>query len=199
MRQLIDFLPIAVFFVVYWMAGRDFYLATAALMAATVAQVGLVYALTGRVDRQLRITFWLVLGLGGLTLALQQKAFVMWKPTVINWIFAVALAGSQYIGRRNLLERMLGHQLHLPDYVWRNLTWGWSGAFFLAGALNLVVAYGFSEAFWVNYKLFGGFGLTLVYVIATVVYLVRGGHLSEPPPSAEEARPRSLDSDPTGR
>ena len=91
----------------------------------------------------------------------------------------IALLASQYVGKDNLLKKMLGSQLALPDVVWRNLSFGWSGGFFLAGSINLIVAYQFSLDFWVSYKLIGGFALTLAYIIITMIYLYRGGYLKE--------------------
>lgn len=187
MKQFFEFVPIVIFVVVYYFS--DIYVATGALMAAVTVQVGAL-RVTGRpITHQVKITFWAVLIFGGLTLAYQDKSFIQWKPTVINWVLAVALLGSQFIGRRNLLERMLGAQLELPHSAWTRLNVGWSCGFVLAGALNLVVAYNFSEAFWVNYKLIGGFGLTLLYVLASVGYLAAAGHLREdatPAPGTDE-------------
>lgn len=181
MKQFLDFIPIIVFFVAYYVTDRDLLLATAILIAAQTLQMGVMYALHRRLDRQMKIQFWVVLVLGGLTLALNDATFIQWKPTLVNWLLAVAVAGSQFLGERNLLERMLGEQLTLPRHAWRHLAWGWAFGFFLAGALNLVVAYNFSEEFWVNYKLFGGLAITLTYTIITAVYLLRAGHLEQEP------------------
>lgn len=178
MKQFLDFIPIIVFFVAYYVTGRDLLLATAILIAAQTLQMGVLYTLHRRLDRQMKIQFWVVLVLGGLTLAFRDGMFIQWKPTLVNWLLAAAVVGSQFLGERNLLERMLGEQLELPRHAWRHLAWGWACGFFLAGALNLVVAYNFSEEFWVNYKLFGGLALTLGYTIITAVYLIRAGHLA---------------------
>ena len=185
MKQFLDFLPIVVFFVAYYATGRDLLLATAILIGAQTAQMALIRALHGRLDRQMKIQFWAVLVLGGLTLAFGDGRFIMWKPTLVNWLLACAVGGSNLLGEKNLVERLLGHEMTLPRPVWRTLAWGWAAAFFVAGALNLVVAYGFSEEFWVNYKLFGGLGLTFLWVIITVVYLARGGHLADEAQSEE--------------
>ena len=179
MKQFLDFIPIVVFFVAYYASGRDLLMATAVLIGAQTLQMGIVYSLHRRLDRQMKMQFWIVLVLGGLTLAFNNGTFIQWKPTLVNWLLACGLAGSQFFGERNLIERMLGEQMPMPRHVWRTLAWGWTFAFFLAGALNLVVAYNFSEEFWVNYKLFGGLGLTFFYVIITVTYLSRSGHLEE--------------------
>lgn len=187
MKQFLDFLPIVVFFVAYYVTGRDLIISTAVLIAATTAQLGVLWAMHRKLDGQMKFTFWAVLVLGGLTLAFGDGRFIMWKPTMVNWFLACAVGGSNFLGDRNLIERVLGHEMTLPKPVWRNLAWGWACAFFVAGVLNLVVAYNFSEEFWVNYKLFGGLGLTLLWVVITVVYLARGGHLADGEDEAPEA------------
>lgn len=178
MKQFLEFVPIVVFVIVYYLS--DIYYATGALMIAVTLQVG-VMRLAGRpVPQQLKVTFWLSLVFGGLTLFYQDKTFIQWKPTILNGLLACALVGSQFVGERNLVQRMLDKQITLPNKAWTHLNAGWALGFTLAGVLNLYVAYNFSEAFWVNYKLIGGFGLTLLYVIATVGYLAATGHLQEP-------------------
>jgi len=175
--QLLEFLPILVFVVTYYFS--DIFWATGALMAALAVQIGIIALARRPISTQLRITFWLTVAFGSLTLAFQDKTFIQWKPTIINWLLAAALIGSQYFGT-NLIERLLGKQMTLPQAVWRRLNGGWALGFFVAGALNLIVAYNFSEAFWVNYKLIGGFAITLTYILITAVYLTRGGHLRDP-------------------
>lgn len=181
--QLLEFLPILVFVAVYYAYGIFF--ATAALMVAATLELGFLWLTKRKISTQLKFTFWLSLVFGGLTLVLHDKTFIQWKPTILNWAMAAALLGSHFVARRNLIERMLGSQLSLPSGVWSRLNFGWSFGFLIAGALNLYVARNFSEAFWVNYKLIGGFGITLLYILVSVAYLMVGGHLSDAtqPPS----------------
>lgn len=178
MQQFLDFLPILLFVGVYFFSG-DIYQATLVLMVATAVQVVATYAFTKRVSGQLWLVFAVSMVFGGLTLALHDKQFLFWKPTIINWLFTALLAGGLLFGK-NPVKALLGAQLQLPDPVWRNLAIGWAAAFFVEGVANLVVAYNFTEAFWVGYKLWGGMGLTLLFVAVTVVYLMRGGYLVEP-------------------
>lgn len=186
MRQLLDFIPILVFVAVFF--ATDIYWATGALMAAVALQVA-AYKLAGRpVGRELKLTFWVSILFGGLTLALRDETFIQWKPTVINWLLSATLIGGHLMGR-NLLEKLLGGQLKLPPPVWTNLNFGWAAGFFLAGALNLVVAYGFSMEVWVAYKLVGGLGLTFSYVALTLIYLHRLGLLSLPAQAKEAQAP----------
>lgn len=175
MTQLLDFIPIALFVGVFF--AMDIYWATGALMVAVTVQV-LAYRLLGKpVSRELNMTFWASLIFGALTLIFRNETFIQWKPTIVNWLLAVSLVGSYYVGRTNLLKQLLGKQLTLVDEVWTRLNFGWALGFFFAGALNLVVAYNFSMEFWVGYKLVGGFALTFLYIVITMVYLARKGFL----------------------
>ena len=176
--QLLELLPILVFVAVYYAFG--IYYATAALMIAATLEVCVLWATKRTITPMLKFTLWLSLIFGGLTLLLHDKTFIQWKPTVLNWAMAAALLGSHFASR-TLPERMLGNQLTLPAAVWSRLNLGWALGFFVAGALNLYVARNYSEAFWVNYKLIGGFGITLLYMVISIGYLVIGGHLREAP------------------
>ncbi len=187
MKQFLEFAPILAFFIAYYVSDRDLLAATGVLIVAQSALMAGLYLRHGKLERPMQVQFWAVVVLGSLTLALNNATFIQWKPTLVNWILAAGLALSQIFGERNLLERMLGGQLPLPRRAWNHLAWGWSGAFFFAGALNLVVAYQFSEEFWVNYKLFGGFALTFCYVVATIIYLARAGHLNDQEEPASDA------------
>lgn len=192
MTQLLDFVPIALFAVVFF--ATDIYWATGALMAAVTVQV-LAYRLAGRpVSRELKMTFWASMVFGTLTLVFRNETFIQWKPTIVNWLLAVSLIGSQLVGGTNLLKQLLGKQLSLVDEVWTRLNIGWAFGFFFAGVLNLIVAYNFSMEFWVGYKLIGGFALTFLYIVITMVYLSRKGMLDGP--GAADAAPASQPPEP---
>lgn len=178
MRQFIEFVPIALFVVVYF-TTKDIYLATALLMAGACVQVGYEYGVDKEVSKRTQMVFAVIILAGSATLILHDETFIKWKPTIVNWLFSVALIGSQLISKDNLLKKMLGEHLALPDLVWRNLNYGWALGFFIAGALNLVVAYNFSTEFWVTYKLVGGICITLFYMIITMTYLYKGGYIEE--------------------
>ena len=178
MRQFIEFEPIT-FFVAVYFTTRDIYLATAVLMVGVCIQVGYEYGVDREISKRTQMVFAVVIFAGAATLILQDEIFIKWKPTVVNWLFCIALFASQYLSKDNLLKKMLGEHLPLPDPVWRNLNLGWSLGFFIAGTLNIVVAYGFSTDFWVTYKLVGGICITLFYMIITMAYLIRGGYIQE--------------------
>jgi len=114
---------------------------------------------------------------GGATLVLHNQIFIQWKPTIFNWVLALAFGGSQFIGDKNLMERTLGSQIHLPKQVWTRLNLLWVANFAIVGALNLVVAYGFSEATWVSYKLYSAIGFTLLLTVITALMI--SPHLKE--------------------
>ncbi len=177
MSQLLDFVPVALFVAVFFMT--DIFYATAALMAGVTVQVLVYLALKKPVSRELKITFWASIIFGGLTLAFRNETFILWKPTIVNWLLASILIGTHFLSSKTALQHMLGSQLTLHEEVWTRLNFGWAFGFFFAGALNLVVAYNFSLDFWVSYKLIGGFALTFIYIIATIAYLAAKGYLEE--------------------
>jgi intracellular septation protein len=183
MKLLVDFLPILLFFVAYQLT--DIYVATGVLIVAALAQVCWIWLRQRRIEKLPLITAGLVLVLGGATLALRDPLFVQWKPTLVNWLFALAFLGSHVIGQKTLLERMLGGQLELPTPVWVKLSFAWALFFFAMGVANLYVAYTFTENAWVNFKLFGMMGLTLLFVLAQAVYMSR--HLETDDIPSEES------------
>ncbi len=185
MNQFTELAPVILFVGLYFVT-KDIYLSTSVLMIAIVCQMVIEYFRTGRIKPMSHVVLWSVLLFGGLTLAFQNETFIQWKPTIVNWAFALILWGSQRIGRKLLIKAALGKQLALPDRVWARLGYGWALGFFVAGALNLIVAYNFSLDFWVTYKLVGGFGLTLIYFAISVVYLIKSGHLNEATTSPAE-------------
>jgi intracellular septation protein len=180
MKLLFDFLPILLFFIAYKMA--DIYVATGVLIVVTLAQTGWIWLRQRRIEKLPLFTAGLVLVLGGATLLLQDPIFVKWKPTVVNWLFALAFLASRFIGQKTLLERMVGGQLELPAPVWVKLTFAWVIFFFAMGVANLYVAFNFDENTWVNFKLFGMLGLTLVFVLAQGAYMSRYLKLDDTPP-----------------
>ncbi len=170
MKMLFDFFPVALFFIVYKMF--DIYSATAVLIAASAVQTFGHRIIKGRFENTHLITLALVALFGGLTLALQDELFIKWKPTAINWLFAIALIGSQFIGKKCIIERMMGANLTLPAILWGKLNLAWAIFFIMMGALNLYVAFSFDTNTWVNFKLFGLMGLTFVFIIAQSFFLM---------------------------
>jgi intracellular septation protein len=198
MKFLFDFFPVLLFFLVYKLFGdlpatwieaanqlplmslnqnepKDAILmATLVIILATIVQNALYFALHRRFEKMHLITLGILLVFGTLTLFLKDPIFIKWKVSIINWGFALAFLLSQYIGtRRSLTERMMSSAVQVPNAIWINANWMWVGFFVFIGILNLVVAYGFSEEVWVDFKLFGVLGLTFAFIIAQVFYLQR--------------------------
>ena len=169
MKFLFDFFPVLLFFLAYKLF--DIYVATGVVIAATFAQCGWLWITTRKVGTMQLATLAIILVFGGLTLVLHDEQFIKWKPTVINWLFGAAFLLSQVVGRRTAIERLLGANLSLPSPVWRRLNLSWTIFFFLLGAINLYVMTYYDRDTWVNFKLFGMLGLTLVFVVAQSFYL----------------------------
>ncbi|MFT6275863.1 MAG: intracellular septation protein [Halioglobus sp.] len=183
MKQLAEFVPIVLFFITYQMKGSTLDLggwthtfdgifsATAVLMIATTLQVVVSYAMTRKVEKRM---LWLLLAVmlfGGATLFFRNQMFIQWKPTIFNWVLALAFGASQFIGEKNLMQRTLGSQIQLPHNVWRRLNLLWAANFAIVGALNIYVAYSYSEDTWVSYKLYSAIGFTVVLTILTAMLI----------------------------
>ncbi len=169
MQLLFDFLPVIAFFVAYKLG--NIFVATVVIIVATVIQVSIHWLRTRRVNPMHLVSAGLVLIFGGLTLLIRDAAFIMWKPTVVNWLFSAAFLVSLWrrLSDRPLIQRLMNAtdaQFALSPTLWRRLNWMWIGFFALMGAANLAVFRYFDEATWVNFKLFGMLGLTLVFIIA---------------------------------
>jgi intracellular septation protein len=171
MKLLFDFFPIILFFAAYKVAG--IYAATVVAIVATLVQIGWSWRSTRRIEPMQWVSLAAIVLLGGATIALHDETFIKWKPTVYYWVLAAILVVGQVVFRRSFLRAVIGEQIELPDPVWRALTWTWIAFFAVMGAINLWVAYNFSTDTWVNYKLFGGMGLMVVFIIAQAFWLGR--------------------------
>lgn len=175
MKQLFEFIPLLVFFALYKL--YDIYVATAALMVVTVVQMAFVWFRNGKLEKMHWVTLVLILVFGGFTLLFHDDSFIKWKVTVINLLFAGALLISQWVFNKPLIKQMLGKELQLPDAIWRRVNLAWAGFFALCAALNTYIAFHLPQSVWVNFKVFGLLGMTLVFTLLTVFYLYR--HLPE--------------------
>lgn len=178
MRFLFDLFPVLLFFAAF--KFFDIYVATVVVIAATVMQIGWVWLRHRKVDAMLWVSLALVSVLGAATLLLHDERFIKWKPTILYWVFAIVLLGAAWLFGRNPIRAMLEKQLTLPDAVWSRLNLAWAGFFAFMGAANLYVAFNFSTTAWVNFKLFGGMGLMILFVIGQGLAL--GKYLPEEGP-----------------
>ncbi len=171
MKFLFDLFPIILFYTAYQL--YDIYVATAVAIAAAFVQTGLFWLKTRRFETMHLVVLGILVVFGGMTLLLRDPIFIMWKPTLVNWLFGLAFLGSHFIGDRTITERFMSKAITVPEPVWSRLNMAWTAFFLLVGALNLYVAYNFSEETWVNFKMFGIIGLTLVFIFAQAFYLSR--------------------------
>ncbi len=171
MKILFDAFPVILFFAAFKLYG--IYIATAAAMAATAVQIGWVWMRHGKVDKMLWVSLGVILIFGSATLLLQDETFIKWKPTVLYWLFAGTLTVAALVFKKNLIRGMLEQQVAMPDLVWNKLLASWIAFFGAMGVVNLLVAFNFSTDTWVNFKLFGGIGLMLVFVLLQAVLLAR--------------------------
>lgn len=169
MQLLVDFFPIIVFFVAFKLYG--IYAATGAVIAAMGIQIAFQWLRERTVNKMLLTSGVLVLIFGTATLALRDPIFIQWKPTIVYALFALAFLASQFVGSKTLVERAMGHALELPSNTWRQLSWIWVGHFLVLGVANIYVVYNYSEAIWVNFKLFGTLGLTLLTVLGQAIWI----------------------------
>ncbi|MBK7000335.1 MAG: septation protein A [Rhodoferax sp.] len=168
MKILIDFFPILLFFGAYKL--YDIYVGTAVLMAATLLQMGLIYAMDRKLQAMHKITLLLILIFGSLTLALHDERFIKWKPTVLYAAVALALAVALWGMRKNFLKMLLGSQLTLPDTVWYRLNVAWVAYSAFMSLVNAYVVVHYSTEDWMNFKLWG-YAFPLVFIIGQGLYI----------------------------
>jgi intracellular septation protein len=171
MKLLLDFFPIILFFAAFKVAG--IYVATGVAIVATLVQIAWLRYTTGRIEPMQWVSLVVIAVFGGATIALHDETFIKWKPTVLYWLMGALLLGGQVLFRKNLLKTVMGSQLELPERAWRVMNWSWVVFFAAMGAINLWVAFHFDTDTWVNYKLFGGMGLMVLFVLAQALYLGR--------------------------
>jgi intracellular septation protein len=184
MQSLIDLLPVVLFYVAYKFS--DFRTAIAVMMVAMTVQVALTWLITRTVHRMTLVSAGLVVGLGAISLSLHNELVFKWKPTILFWILAIVFLGSQFVGAKPIAQRFLQsaskEEINVPAGDWRALNLMWVVFFAAVGAINLYVAYNFPENVWVNFKLFGLTGLTLVFAMGQALWLSRREAGAEPRP-----------------
>ena len=180
MKFLFDFFPIALFFITFKFYDdpqEGVLAATAVAIIATILQVLLFWLKNRRVEKMHIITLVLITVLGGATLILKDPVFIKWKPTAVNWMFAIAFLGSQFVGEKPFVKRMMAHAVELPEQVWMKLNFAWVVFFTAMGFANLYVAFNYDLSTWVDFKTYGMLGLTVLFVILQAIYLAK--HMPE--------------------
>ncbi|MHB8534816.1 MAG: septation protein A [Sulfuricaulis sp.] len=189
MKFLYDLFPLLLFFAAF--KFYDIYVATAVAIVASFVQVGYFWFRHRRFETMHLVTLAIIVVFGGLTLALHDDTFIKWKPTLVYWILAGIMFGSQWFGAKTLIERMMSKQIALSVPVWRRLNLSWAIFFALLGAVNIYVAFYYRldldaetrRNLWVDFKVFGSFGLTLVFAIAQAFFMAK--HIQEAPASGK--------------
>jgi intracellular septation protein len=153
------------------LAQAPIMLATALAILATVAQIVYLLLRKRKVDKMLWVSLVIITVFGGATIYFHNETFIKWKPTVLYWSFGAALVVAQFLFNKNLIRMMMEAQVSLPDAVWQRLSMAWAGFFGLMGVVNLYVAFNYSTAAWVNFKLFGFTGLMFAFIIAQSLML----------------------------
>ncbi|MDH5191769.1 MAG: septation protein A [Gammaproteobacteria bacterium] len=169
MKFLYDFFPILLFFIAY--KTHDIYVATGVAIAASFVQVGYYWWKHRRFENMHLITLVLLTVFGGLTIFLHDEMFIKWKPTIVNWLFAMVFLGSHWIGEKTIVERMMSKNITLAIPLWTRLNMSWVLFFVAMGVINLYVVYYYDTDTWVNFKLFGMMGLTFAFVILQAIFL----------------------------
>jgi intracellular septation protein len=175
MKLLFDFFPILLFFIVYKFFG--IYVATAVAMVASLFQVIFYRLKFQHYEKMHLISLAIIMVLGSATLFFQNPWFIKWKPTGIYWLSALVFLGSSFVGSKPIIQKMMEANVSLTNQIWHRLNTAWGLFFILMGALNLYVAYCFDTDAWVNFKLFGGVGFTLLFVLIQAFYLTK--HIDE--------------------
>jgi intracellular septation protein len=176
MKFLFDLFPVILFFIAFKFGG--IYVATAVAIAASFVQIGWVWLRHRKVDNMMWVSLGVIVVFGGATLLLHNETFIKWKPTVLYWLFSGSLAISALLFHKNLIRSMMEKQVALPDPVWGRLLASWIAFFAVMGALNLYVAFNYSTDVWVNFKLFGGIGLMLVFIVLQALMMAK--YVQEP-------------------
>ncbi|BDD94012.1 septation protein A [Pandoraea sp. XJJ-1] len=169
MKFFFDLLPVILFFVAFKFAG--IYVATGIAIATTIAQVIWMWLRHRKVEPMQWVSLAIIVVFGGATMLLHDETFIKWKPTALYWLFSITLFVAELIFDKNLIRAMMEKQMALPDPLWRAVNFSWALFFLAMGALNLVIAYHYSTDTWVNFKLFGGMGLMVVFIVVQSLWL----------------------------
>lgn len=175
MNPIIEFFPIILFFIAYKL--YNIYVATGVVIVATILQVAYGWFKTRTISTMQLITLGLILIMGGATIILQNEQFIKWKLSIVEWLFGIVFLGSQFVGKKTVIERMLSANLTLPNAIWRRLNTLWAFFFLSIGFINVYVMYHYSTDDWVTFKTFIVPGLMVVFLLGQVAIIYK--HLPE--------------------
>ncbi|HEU5338264.1 MAG TPA: septation protein A [Sulfuricaulis sp.] len=197
MKFLYDLFPLLLFFAAFKL--YDIYIATAVAIVASFLQVGLFWAKHRRFETMHVVTLGVIAVFGGMTLLLHDDTFIKWKPTLVYWILSALVLASQWFGKKTVIERMMSSQIALPETIWKRLNLIWGLFFAVLGAINLYVAFYYAlgldaatrQEIWVNFKVFGLLGITLVFVVVQAFFMAR--HIQTKPEEDGSTANRTAD------
>lgn len=197
MKFLYDLFPLLLFFAAFKL--YDIYIATAVAIVASFLQVGLFWAKHRRFETMHVVTLGVIAVFGGMTLLLHDDTFIKWKPTLVYWILSALVLASQWFGKKTIIERMMSSQIALPKTIWKRLNLSWGLFFAVLGTINLYVAFYYAldldtatrQEIWVNFKVFGLLGITLVFVVVQAFFMAR--HIQTKPEEDGSTANRTAD------
>lgn len=175
MKQLLEFIPLILFFIVYKFFGTQE--AAITLVVATLIQLIALKMIYGKIEKMQLFMAGFVVVFGGLTAYFNDDAFLKWKVTLLNGLFALVLLISQFVLKNPIVKHLLGKEISLPEQVWAKLNTGWALFFIICMLLNLYVSHFMSNDAWYTFKVFGLTGLSLVATVLTGVVIYP--HLQE--------------------
>jgi len=171
MNSVLELFPVLIFVAAYYLA--DIFTATAMAIAASIVQVAVFWFRDGGVKKKHLVTLVMIAVFGGLTLALQDEMFIKWKFTAVSWLFGAVILGSQYIGEKPIIERIMGANFDLQRDIWLRANAATAGLMFFEGIINIYVMYNYDTETWFNIKFYGMTAMTLVFMLALGVYLAK--------------------------
>jgi len=170
-KLLFDFFPIVLFFIAF--KTYDLYVATAVVIGATVVQVAYNLIRRRKVETMQWVTLGLMVVMGGTTLYLQDEQFIKWKLTIIECLFGSVLLGSHFVGKKTVIEKMMGANLELPSKIWSRLNFAWAMFFYTIGGVNVYVMFNYDTDTWVDFKTFGVPVLMAAFILLQVIFLYK--------------------------
>jgi intracellular septation protein len=176
MKFLFDFFPAAAFLIAMFIPENreeGIYLATKVIIVTSFLQIVISWLITRKIEKQYVLIFLVVLILGSATLFLHDERFIKWKPTIVFWIFSLICLGSQFIGKNNIPQKLMGHMFNAPMPVWFKVNISLVLFFIALGFINIYVAHNYETETWAFFKVFGIMGINFVFILGLVMYLSR--------------------------
>ena len=170
-KFLADFGPLLIFFIIYFNNENDLKVAIPPFIIATLIALAVVYFLEKRIPMVPLLSGVLITLFGGLTIYFDNKIFFYMKPTIINLLFAAVLFFGKYFTQKPLLKIFFQNAFNLKDEGWKKLNYRWIGFFIFVAILNEIVWRTQTEAFWVNFKVWGLLPISFLFV-ATQIPLI---------------------------